>query len=511
MGYPGARPGMSAADLGGSEMAALGQAVQDLKRAKSRVFGSLFLGKQERTQDNMRRSGILGPNAPELHAGTGFRPAVQSPGPATFPDKQGKSLGLGVSPAQGQGIYPFGVPKRKGTPSHGATLATGGVRQPQPVDEDIIRNQGISRNYDPSVQQGQQTKNCGSTRDLSDELEKYRQLLASEAQRTQSSGPQPRSGEDSRHLGLATPQAQGEEAYRLLQSQDAKTDIFSLPPGQGTGVYSSPTADRQGVEHLRLAGKDSGGLSGTVVAENLNRGSANPQVQRVESDVPVIPGESGTKSLGVATAGGRKEIKGPFNAEHDGREPKALSIPEQTGRNTQGTSFGAGPYPGGAGLGAGGYGPGLGQGAYLGGAAGKLGGYGEGVTGYHGGAGNGFGYGNGNGNGYADPYGTALGTGAYAGHPQGAYGTGLDAPAGKYGGGAGHAPYGGAPVIPTGLEGEVGYPYGAQQLSSVGESAKTASKHGYGAQLGAGQEMLGEHVGKYGYKGENERRFRNSA
>lgn len=325
-------PGMSAADMGGSEMAAL----QDLKRAKSRALGSLFLGKQDRTQDNMRRGGIL-PTNPELQPGTGFRPAVQSPGPATFLDKQGKSLGLGVAPAQGQGIYPFGVPKRKGTPSHGAALAAGGVRQPQPVDEDIIRNQGIPRNYDPSVQQGQQTKNCGSTRHLSDELEKYRQLLASEAQRTQGSVSQPRSGEDSRHLGLA-PQAQGEEAYRLTQSQDARTDIFSLPLGQKTGVYSSPTADRQGVEHLRLASKDSGGLSGTVVAENLNHGAANPQVQRVESDVPVIPGESGTKSLGVATAGGQKEKKGPFNAEHDGREPKALSIPEQAGRNTQGTS-----------------------------------------------------------------------------------------------------------------------------------------------------------------------------
>ncbi|XP_041813471.1 glycine-rich cell wall structural protein 1.0 isoform X2 [Chelmon rostratus] len=202
-------------------------------------------------------------------------------------------------------------------------------------------------------------------------------------------------------------------------------------------------------------------------------------------------------------------------------------------------------YIGGAGhylapsLGAGGYGAGLGQGAYLGGAAGKLGaaaalgqggypqgvagmstGYGDGATGYLGAmAGNGFGgdagakaLSTGYGNGYSDGYGAALSTGGYAGQVQGAYGAlgaGLESTGGKYGGGAPQAPYGNSPVIPTGLEGDGGYPYAAQQLGLGAEGAKTANKYGagagygaqqtgYGAQLGAAQDALGEQAGKYG-------------
>ncbi|KAA8585446.1 hypothetical protein FQN60_004140 [Etheostoma spectabile] len=189
---------------------------------------------------------------------------------------------------------------------------------------------------------------------------------------------------------------------------------------------------------------------------------------------------------------------------------------------------GAGNYLG-ASLGAGAYGAGLGQGGYLGGVAGKLGaaaalgqggyplgvagklpGYGEGATGYLGAmAGNGFGYGNG----YSDGHGAALSTGGYAGQVQGAYGAlgaGLDSTGGKYGGGgAAQVPYGNAPVIPTGLEGDGRYPYPAQQLNLGAEGAKTANKYGagtgygaqqtgYGAQLGATQDALGEQAGKYG-------------
>ncbi|XP_032442694.1 glycine-rich cell wall structural protein isoform X11 [Xiphophorus hellerii] len=218
-------------------------------------------------------------------------------------------------------------------------------------------------------------------------------------------------------------------------------------------------------------------------------------------------------------------------------------------------------YIGGAGnyLGTAGYGAGLGQGAYLGGAAGKLSaaaalgqgaypqgvagksnGYGDGVTGYLGAmAGNGFGYGNGYGDGYGAGLGypadladgaesksgkiEALSTGGYAGPVQGGYGglgTGLESVGGKYGGAA-QVPYGNAPVIPAGLEGDGGYPYAAQQLGLAAESAKTASKYGaaagfgtqqtgFGAALGASQDALMEQTGKYdglnaglgnGYKG----------
>ncbi|XP_034396140.1 uncharacterized protein LOC117735565 [Cyclopterus lumpus] len=98
---------------------------------------------------------------------------------------------------------------------------------------------------------------------------------------------------------------------------------------------------------------------------------------------------------------------------------------------------------------------------------------------------------------------TALGTGGYAGQGQGAYGA-LGAGLDNYGGA--QVPYGNAPVIATGLEGDGGYPYPAQQLNL---GAKTANKYGavagyraqqtgYGAQLGATHDALEEQAGKHG-------------
>ncbi|XP_035798680.2 uncharacterized protein LOC111587859 isoform X4 [Amphiprion ocellaris] len=274
-----------------------------------------------------------------------------------------------------------------------------------------------------------------------------------------------------------------------------------------------------------------------------------------------LGGRAGLKQGGYGTQGAYGASLGPGMALGAGlTNGLGLSL-GQAGRRVYGAGLGTVPgyggltgigYPGarpgymggagnylGASLGAGGYGPGLGQGAYLGGAAGKLGGYGEGTTGYLGAvAGNGFGgdgakaLSTGYGNGYPDGYGAGLGypaeladgaenkagksealsTGGYAGPVQGAYGAlgaGLDATGGKYGGGAAQVPYGNAPVIPAGLEGDGGYPYGAQQLSLGAEGAKTANKYGagagygaqqtgYGAQLGATQDALGEQTGKYG-------------
>ncbi|XP_044037006.1 fibroin heavy chain isoform X2 [Siniperca chuatsi] len=605
IGYPGARPGIglgyptgqrakeqkpgvSTTDLGGPEMANLGQAVQDLKREKSRAVGPSY-GKRDslgHEMPSMRKNNIFGPTAPELQAETGFRPAVLPPGrevksldpvvtssslgPMTPLDKQSKSLGLAVSQAQGRETYEPTFSERRGTASHGATLATGSVRQQLPLDKDNIRSLGFAssqvqsaRDYDSSIQQKQRAQNCGSTSDLSDILGINRhELLGSETQRIQSLVPQPHVGKNSKHLGHATTQAQGERTYRLAQTQDVRSNIFSLPQSQATRNYLSVVADRQGIKDLGLVAKDTKGprILGTVAVENRSHGSPNLQVQGEGSYGPVIPGSSGAQSLGITpvegqipkgfTAGGQK-AKHLSHAERDITKSKALSIPGQTGRNIQATSYigGAGNYLG-ASLGTGGYGAGLGQGAYLGGAAGKLGaaaatapgqggyphgvagrstGYGEGATGHLGaGAGNGFGYGNG----YSDGYGAGLGypaeladgaenkagksealsTGGYAGQAQGAYGAlgaGLESTGGKYGGGAAQVPYGNAPVISTGLEGDGGYPYAAQQLGLGTEGAKTTNKYGagaghgaqqtgYGAQLGATQDALGEQPGKYG-------------
>ncbi|XP_039681662.1 fibroin heavy chain isoform X2 [Perca fluviatilis] len=592
IGYPGARPGIglgystgqkskeqkpgvSAADLGGPQMANLGQAVQDQKREKSKALGPSYgdrsLGPE---MPNIRRSNIL--TAPELQAETGFRPAVLphgrnvksldpvfkslSPGHMTPLDKKSKGLGLAVSQAQrGEGYEPI-VLERIGAASHGATLATGGVKQQLPLDKDNIRSLGSAssqvqsaRDYDLSIQQNQRAPNCGSARDLSDVLGiNHHELLGSETRRTQGLVPQDHVGKDRKHLVRATSQAQGERTNQqpLLQTHDGRSNIFYSPQGQEARRYVSVVADRQGVKDLGLVAKDKNGpgLHGTIAVEN------HP-AQGGGSYGPVIPGASGTQSLGIASVEGQ-EAQG-FTADgqkakhlsHAERKSKALSIPGQTGRNTQATRYmgGAGNYLG-ASPGAGAYGAGLGQGGYLGGAAGKLGaaaalgqdgyplgvagklpGYGEGATGHLGAmAGNGFGYGNG----YSDGHGAGLGypseladgaenkagkhqalsTGGYAGQVQGAYGAhgaGLHSTGGKYGGGAAQVPYGNAPVIPTGLEGDGGYPYPAQQLNLGAEGTKTANKYGagtgygvqqtgYGAQLGATQDALGEQAGQYG-------------
>ncbi|XP_077412980.1 uncharacterized protein LOC144043334 isoform X3 [Vanacampus margaritifer] len=169
---------------------------------------------------------------------------------------------------------------------------------------------------------------------------------------------------------------------------------------------------------------------------------------------------------------------------------------------------GAGNYLGGN-LAPGAYGPApaaVGPGGYTKGPAGvSTGGYGGAL------AGNGLGYGNG----YANPYGAALGTGSYAGQPQAPYGglgAGLDPAAGKYGGAphvaASQVPYGGAPVAPSRIDGDGGYPYAAQPIGLSGDGSKSASKHGstYGApqagylpqQLGPSQDALGAKAAKYG-------------
>ncbi|XP_042361740.1 glycine-rich cell wall structural protein 1.8-like isoform X2 [Plectropomus leopardus] len=256
-----------------------------------------------------------------------------------------------------------------------------------------------------------------------------------------------------------------------------------------------------------------------------------------------LGGKAGLKQGGYGAQGAYGAALGTGMAMGTGLNGLGLGMGQQ-GKRAYGAGLGTAPgygalagigYPGarpgylggagnylGASLGAGGYGAGLGQGAYLGGAAGKLGaatalgqggyplgvapGYGEGATGYLGAmGGNGYGYGNG----YSDGQGAALGAGGYAGQVPGALGAGLDSTGAKYGAGAAQVPYGNAPVIPTGLEGDGGYPYPAQQLNLAAEGTKTANKYGpgagygaqqtgYGAQLGATQDALGEQAGKYG-------------
>ncbi|KAM4530384.1 uncharacterized protein PAE49_022913 isoform 2-T2 [Odontesthes bonariensis] len=474
-------------------------------REKSRALGHLY-GKQDRTlgpeTPDIRRSSVLGPTAPELHAGTEVKsldPIIQSPRlQPTMPlNKQNKVLDLIVSQAQG------GERNNPAVSSHEATLAAGAVRKQLPVDKD--RNLGPAtsqvhgaRDYDSSLHQFEKPKNCGTRYELS----------RSGTQRTQRLVPE-------LHIGRTNPPAQGVRTYQLplSQGQDVRSSAFSH------------------VHKMRTP----------VAAEDGGR-----------RNEPVIPGASGTQSMSIASVGLEQEAQGftaegqdakhLSQAEHNEKKSVASRIPGQTGRDANTASYmgGAGNYLG-AGMGTGGYGAGPGQGTYLGGAAGKVGdkfqvpagaalgqggypqgvaGYGDGVTGYHGAAaGNGFGgdagakaLSTGYGNGYGDGYGAGLdypaeladgaqnkagkseglGTGGYTGQVQGVYGAldaGLESNGGKYGDG--------------------GYPYAAQQLNLGAQGTKAANKYGtptgygapqpgYGAQLGLTHDALGEQTGKYG-------------
>ncbi|XP_055366955.1 fibroin heavy chain isoform X2 [Betta splendens] len=517
IGYPGARPGASAADLGGPELAGLGQAVQDLKRQKSRALGSLF-----------GRGGVRELSRPELQ--------VESRNPVVVPANPASSGPLDASRVEEGDGYDPAVLKRKSSTRHGATLTAGGLQQQLPLKSPNMRgltpgpSQAKSaKDYESSLGPNHQTPSCGSASDLSDALENSRHgILGLDTQEPQRLVPPV--SKDSKYL-------QGKTTYPLpgAQTHEARSLISSLPLGQGARSYLLAAEDKQRVKDLGLVPEDRNGLRirGSVAVEKRSRGSVSLQVQGRRNSGP-----SGSQGLGTVSVGGQEaegftaggeEAKHLPHAERDVIEPKARGLPLQTGRSNQATSYigGAGSYLGAA-LGAGGYGTGLGQGAYLGGAAGKLGaaaalgqggypqgaagisnGYGDGTTGYLGAvAGNGFGgdagaktLSTGYGNGYSDGYGVALSTGGYAGHLQGAYGAlgaGLESAGGKYGGGALQVPYGSAPVIPTGLEGDGGYPYASHQLSLGAEGAKTASKYGYGAQLGATQDVVGEQAGKYG-------------
>ncbi|XP_030592083.1 fibroin heavy chain [Archocentrus centrarchus] len=577
IGYP-ARPGVPAEHLVGPEMASQGQAVQDLNREKSR--GLDLYGKQDRMHGpempDMRSSNINGPIAPELHAGREVKrldPTVQ---PSSLRhraplDERSKILELGADHGESSHLA---ITKRKVAPSHEATLEARNLRRQLPVEKDNIQSLGSSsqihsnQDFDSSNQQNQRVENCGFPINFSDVLKINRfELLDSEIQ---SSVPQLRVDEEGRHVG--TSQTQREKTSRLpvLEAENLRAHVHSTPGNQRIREYFAAVQDRQGIKGLVAKNTNRIRIRGTVMVQQRRHSATNLQVQGGGHDGAGIPGASGTQSVGVASnradgqeapgfIGDGQSAKQLSQNEYEIKKSKAPNIPGQTGRNAQTSSYigGAGSYLG-ASLGPLGYGAGLGQGAYLGGAAGKLGaatalgqggypqgaagkstGYGDGATGYLGAvAGNGLGYGNGDGYGAGLAYpaeladgaekkagrSEALSTGGYAGPVQGGYGAlgaGLEPTGGKYGGGAAQVPYGNAPVVPAGLEGDGGYPYAAQQLGLGAESAKSASKYGaaggygaqqagFGVQLGAAQDALGEQNGKYdgvnpalgnGYKG----------
>lgn len=348
-------PGVSAADLGGPELASLGQAAQDLKSQKSRAINPLH-GRRDRTlgpELPIVRDSILGPTAPELQAGGDVKSlhAViksSSLGSAIPLDKPSKNHGLGES------YDPTGL-ERQSTTSHGAALAAGGgVRHQLPfrIDNIGIPDSASSqvqsaRDYGLSFQQHHRDKNCRSTGDFSHLAEINRhELLGSE--RTQGLMPKSHLGKDGKHLGHAAARAQSEKTYPLPLSQtpDARGNILSLPKGQRTGGYLSAAADRQGVRDLGLVTKDPNGLRirGTVAVVYPSHGSLN--LQGRGSYGPVVPFASETLSVGIVSvegqgangfAAGGQEAENLYHAELKVKEPKFLSIPRQTDMNYHAT------------------------------------------------------------------------------------------------------------------------------------------------------------------------------
>lgn len=344
---------MSAADLGGPELASLSQAVQHLKREKSTTLGSLN-GNRDRTlvpEMPLGIGSVLGPSTPELQAEVkSLDPVVKSP-------SLGSTIPLEDSQVQRGASYDPTLLKTNCTASHGATLTAGGVQQLLPLKKrNIIRqisasSQGQSaRDHDSAIQQNLQAQNYRSTGDLSDVMEIIcRECLGSETQGTQSLVPQPQVSKESKHLGHVT--SQGQKTHPLPRSitHDVRSHTSARPLGQGTRNYLYAVADRDDVKDLGLAAKDRNGLRirGTIAVEKRARGSLNLQVEGRGGYGQVFPGTGGSQGLDIAsverqeargfTADGQ-EAKHLLHAEWDVTEPKALIIPGQTGRNNQATS-----------------------------------------------------------------------------------------------------------------------------------------------------------------------------
>lgn len=337
-------PGVSAEHLVGPEMTSQGQAVQDLKREKIRGLDSF--GKQGRMHapeiPDMRKGSTLRPTTPELHAGKevkSFDSTVQS-----------SSLGHTTPTDQEQSNHPA-IPKRKMAPNHEAILGAGGPRRQLPVDKDNIQSLGSyssqsARDYDSSKRENQRVENCGSPINLSDVLENNR--LGSGIQKGQSSVAQPHVGEELRHLGSTTSQTEKDKTSRLpfSEAEDVRRRIYATPLDQRIRDYFSAVADRQRVKGLLAENANGIRIRGTVTVQDGRYSTANLPAKGGRRYGAVIPGTSGTLSVGSASnradgqeapgfIGDDQSAKQNSQTEHDVKKPKALPIPGQTGRNAQ--------------------------------------------------------------------------------------------------------------------------------------------------------------------------------
>ncbi|XP_065130295.2 uncharacterized protein [Paramisgurnus dabryanus] len=258
--------------------------------------------------------------------------------------------------------------------------------------------------------------------------------------------------------------------------------------GQGDGLGYPGGRGYTGNGYGAPIGYGAGGYPG------IGRGYGGPAVapSKGQGLKPSKLADPVSRFTGAGPRGGQPVSRG----ERADGYPSVPGLANEMKARIKGYGLGAGYF--GTGL-PDGYGAGYGAGAYQ-----------QGVRG-----GKPIGYNNGFGSemyGAADGYGAGLGAAglgaaglgaAGLGNPGQLAGTGLgsEAKARKYGGagaaldplvagGVGQLPYN-APVIAAGLEGDAGYPYGAEQLVLEAEVTKTAAKYGaggFGAALSTGSQ-----------------------
>ncbi|XP_077412978.1 uncharacterized protein LOC144043334 isoform X1 [Vanacampus margaritifer] len=255
MGYPAVQPGVFAAELGGLEESARGQAAQDLKTAKTGTLGVLFGGPEETGRFTMGTGN-----------GNSFRTEVVSTGSELKifdPTSKVSSLGLTTGDpnlAQAAGSVEPSVL------SHGA-------RQPQSVGKDKLqklasaaspvqnaRNQGSARS------QRRKNKKCGS--------------LYLPSNHREPSG----SGMTQRLAPNLAPQDPRPDQYQLLPSQDTRLQapisrIFLAPEQRSPNVSNGQIGGSQQV--------------------------SNSQVREVQRIIPLSP-ETGLSIAGAGVQEGKK-------------------------------------------------------------------------------------------------------------------------------------------------------------------------------------------------------------
>lgn len=332
-------PGASSADSGGHETPEPGQQIQDLIGEKKKLMVPLYGRKEtlEAGPGGVRSTTVLGATAPDLQASTGFRSSLLPPGGEVKSlDPVGKSSSLGhmtpfdkqskiLAQAQLGGGYVPTVSEGRGAVGLGAVLVPGGVSQKLPGDKDGIKSQP-----------NQWAKNCRSAGDPSSLLE----FLGSE-----SFGPQDHAGKDKRAPGPVTRQAQEERVYQPSSSRNRgfEGSIFSLSQSQVSRNPLTAAADLQGVRDLLAEDTNAPRIRGTV--EN-HRSALNPQLQQGRNRGPAIPGTAAAQSWGsIPSVEGQEEVTADAleekrlpKARHEVTKPKALSVPEHSGRRTQAPS-----------------------------------------------------------------------------------------------------------------------------------------------------------------------------